>query len=204
MLRTCGMWSPHTHTFIHNESVQSWNSKILNWWKYWTLSFALWFVTTHWFWKLDLHVSWSTKIRIWYFLFWQYEAENLSLSVEWSRVSFQNADFYQTPIRWKKFSNYFSLISNTPSLQTFRHNIKCCMQQKQCNCFKKIKCCYIVVKVIALFKFIKWCHKLYLFFFFFLFINTDESSHEIFNIRGFLTVEGKCLCFWKVVLKFMH
>ena len=70
-----------TYTFIHNVRVHSWNAKMLNWYKYWTLSVALWFVTTHWFWKLTLLVSWSTKIRIWYFLSWQYEAENQSLSL---------------------------------------------------------------------------------------------------------------------------
>jgi len=44
-------------------------------------SVALCFVTTHWFWLLALLVSGVPKIRIWYSLFWQYDAENRSLSL---------------------------------------------------------------------------------------------------------------------------
>jgi hypothetical protein len=72
-------------------------------------SVALCFVTTHWFWLLALLVSGVPKIRIWYFLFWQYDAENrsVSVSVSWSRASLQNADFNQKPLRYNKIQCSF-------------------------------------------------------------------------------------------------
>ena len=60
--------------------------QIFIWLKYWTFSVALCYETTRSFWLLALLVSWSTKIRIWYFLFWQYESwKPAAASVEWSR-----------------------------------------------------------------------------------------------------------------------
>jgi hypothetical protein len=46
-----------------------------------------------------------------------------------------------------------------------------------------------LLKVIAVFKFIKLCQKLDLFFM--LFIKTEESSHKIFNKKMGLTLERK-------------
>jgi hypothetical protein len=68
-------------------------------------------------------------------------------------------------------------------------------QEKLCRC--------IIVKVIAVF--IKLCQKLNLFFM--LFLNTDVSSHEIFNIKRGLDCRWEMpldLHSWNMVLKFMH
>jgi hypothetical protein len=169
------------YTFIHNVSVQSRNTKTLNWYKYWTLSVALCFVTTHWFWLLALLVSEVPKQEYGIFSFGR-----MKLKTGLCLCCMKQGQLAKCWLQTKAYK--VEKVQCSFLFTPFCYRLSDTTENVACNWFNKIQCCYIIVKVIAVF--IKWCQKFKLFFM--LSINNEVSSHEIFNIKRGLDCRREC------------